>query len=295
MPFALILPLLSAIVYVAGALWLKRAADGGANVWRITCACNWGSTITFLPLLLFPGPPIPWHLWWQPAIVSLLFLLGQILSFLAIRVGDVSVATPVLGVKIILVAFFTTFLIGEPVSGVLWTAAALSSAAIALLNQSGKHASGNIGLTILASGGGAASYALFDVLVQKWSPAWGSQRFLPVMMGIVAVLSLFLWRLRNAPASECPVEGPAYRRPLLAGAACLGVQSLMFISAVAIYGKATAANVLYSSRGLWSVVAVWTIGHWFGNREQQLGARVLRWRVCGAALMLAAIALVFGA
>ena len=131
------------------------------------------------------------------------------------------------------------------------------------------------------------------MLVQKWSPAWGSQRFLPVMMGIVGVLSLFLWPLRNAAPTGRPRHAPAYRRPLLAGAACLGVQSLMFISAVAIYGKATAANVLYSSRGLWSVVAVWTIGHWFGNREQHLGARVLRWRVCGAGLMLAAIVLVF--
>ena len=34
------------------------------------------------------------------------------------------------------------------------------------------------------------------------------------------------------------------------------------------------------------------IGHWFANREQQLGASVLRWRLAGAALMLAAIALV---
>jgi hypothetical protein len=59
-----------------------------------------------------------------------------------------------------------------------------------------------------------------------------------------------------------------------------------------LFHDATAANVLYSSRGLWSVVAVWAIGHWFSNREQHLGAAVLRWRLAGALLMLVAVVLV---
>ena len=50
--------------------------------------------------------------------------------------------------------------------------------------------------------------------------------------------------------------------------------------------------MLYSSRGLWSVLAVWGVGHWFSNREQHLGSRVLVWRLLGAILMMAAIMLV---
>jgi O-antigen ligase len=50
--------------------------------------------------------------------------------------------------------------------------------------------------------------------------------------------------------------------------------------------------VLYSSRGLWSVLAVWLVGHWFANREQHHGARVLVWRFIGAALLMAAILIV---
>jgi len=45
---------------------------------------------------------------------------------------------------------------------------------------------------------------------------------------------------------------------------------------------------------LWSVLAVWWVGHWFRNEEQALGAAVLRSRLAGAGLMLAAIALVMG-
>jgi hypothetical protein len=66
----------------------------------------------------------------------------------------------------------------------------------------------------------------------------------------------------------------------------------MFVMGIVKFGNATATNVLYSSRGLWSVVVVWAVGHWFSNREQQLGASVLRWRLAGALLMITAIALI---
>jgi len=49
--------------------------------------------------------------------------------------------------------------------------------------------------------------------------------------------------------------------------------------------------VVYSARGLWSVVAVWVLGPWFGNRERDRGAAVFRARLAGAALLLGAIVL----
>ena len=66
---------------------------------------------------------------------------------------------------------------------------------------------------------------------------------------------------------------------------------MAFVITVAKFGNATSTNVIYSSRGLWSVVAVWAVGHWFANREQHLGTAVLRWRLAGAVLMMAAIVL----
>jgi hypothetical protein len=67
---------------------------------------------------------------------------------------------------------------------------------------------------------------------------------------------------------------------------------MMFIVAVSLYRQVTSANVLYSSRGLWSVVGVWAVGHWFANREQHLGARVLVWRFIGALMLMIAILIV---
>jgi hypothetical protein len=153
-----------------------------------------------------------------------------------------------------------------------------------------------VGTTIVFAGLGGAAYACFDVLVQKWSPAWGPGRFVPIAMACAAVYSLPLRRFdvrRPGPSVRRagPLD-PPYTPLLFDGATCFAVQGVMFISSVSIYRQVTAANVLYSSRGLWSVVAVWAIGHWFENREQHLGARVLVWRFIGAILLMSAILLV---
>ena len=285
----LLLPLLAALVYVTGALLLRRAAQGGADAWRMAWAANFLSAALFAPLLLFGGTLLPPAQWWKPAVVALLFLLGQVFTFRALQTGDVSVATPVLGVKIILVALLTTVLLRDALTPALWAAAALSSAAVALLNFTRAGAHHHVGRTIVLSGLAAASYALFDVLVQKWSPAWGVGRFLPVMMGFVAAYSLLL---RFAPGTSGRATPRAALPWMLPGALCLAAQGVMFVSAIALYGQATVANVLYSSRGLWSVLAVWLVGHWFGNRERHLGRRILALRLCGATLLTLAVLLV---
>src|SRR5688572_33447250 len=110
MPFHLILPLAAAVVYVAAALFLKRATESGVGVWRLTRACNFVAAIFFAPLWLLGGT-FPSGLWWQPAAVALIFILGQVLTMLALRIGDVSITTPVLGVKVVLVALLTAVLL----------------------------------------------------------------------------------------------------------------------------------------------------------------------------------------
>src|SRR5688500_3407713 len=170
MPFHLILPLAAAVVYVAAALFLKRATESGAGVWQLTRTCNFVAAIFFAPLWLIGGN-LPSGLWWQPAAAAILFILGQVLTVVALRTGDVSITTPVLGVKVVLVALLTAVLLREPLTPGLWTAAFLSSIAIGLLNFSRPRAGGRVGRTILIAGLAAASYALFDVLVQRWSAA----------------------------------------------------------------------------------------------------------------------------
>jgi drug/metabolite transporter (DMT)-like permease len=185
----LLLPLSSALLYVVGALLVKRSAEPGVGVWRTAFVSNLIAAALFQPLLLLGGDWQPLSRWWQPAVVAVFFLLGQVFNFVALTRGDVSLATPVLGVKIILVALFTTLLLAGGIGTKLWLAAGLSTGAIALLNLGGGGRHHHVGRTIVAAALSAASFALFDVLVQKWAPPWGAGRFLPVMLWFVAALA----------------------------------------------------------------------------------------------------------
>ena len=63
----------------------------------------WSCAAVFPVLTLFGGTLQPWTLWWQPAVIGLLFLAGQLFTILAIARGDVSIAAPVLGIKVLIV------------------------------------------------------------------------------------------------------------------------------------------------------------------------------------------------
>jgi drug/metabolite transporter (DMT)-like permease len=288
MPLHLILPLAAGVVYVVAALFLKRAGEAGASVWRTTRICNLFAALFFAPLWWLGGNMPGMSSWWQPAVVASIFLLGQILTVLALRTGDVSITTPVLGLKVVLVATFTAVLLRESLSIWLWSAAILSSTGVALM-QFGMPRSGNrVGANILLAGFAAAAYALFDVLVQKYAATWSAGRFLPMLMGFAALYSLpFGWQ-RQATESASSKRVTVW---VFAGAACLALQAVMFVSAIAIYRQAAMSNVLYSSRGLWSVLLVWMAGHWFENKERQHGSHVLAWRLVASALLMVAIVL----
>ncbi|MEM7386371.1 MAG: DMT family transporter [Verrucomicrobiota bacterium] len=285
----LLFPLLSSLLYVAGILFIKRCSDFQVGIWRTTFIANTLTAVLFSFLLFLDGSLPPGQQLWKPFITALLFIAGQILSFVAVEKGDVSVATPVMGIKILLVAFFSVLLLAESVSLRLWVAAFLATAGIVFLHLGPSQTSHPIGRTVLISVLAALAFAIFDVLVQKWSPQFGPGGFLPVMMWIVAALSIGFIPLFKKPLNT--ISRAAWT-PLFWGSLFIGLQAIVLITTLAVYGDATAVNVVYSLRGLWSLAAVWFIGHWFKNREKQQGAAVFRFRLIGALLLSTAVILV---
>ena len=282
------LSLLAAFLYAAGALVIKRSAELGVGVWRTAFVANLLCALLFLPLLALGGE-IHTGLWWQPMVTGACFVAGQWLTFIAFERGDVSVATPVLGIKILLVAVLVTAIGGERLPPRIWAAAGLATLGIALLNR--RPAVGvphDIGRTVLTAGAAATVFAVFDVLVQVWSPHWGTGRFLPLTLGCAALLSFALVPRFRAPLSA--INRPAWPW-LVGGALLIGLQSVIFVSTIARWGQVAVSNVAYSSRGLWSIVLVWFASRWLGGRERIEG-RLLVWRLAGATLMISAVALV---
>ena len=283
-------PLIAALLYAFAALVLKRSSQLGVGLWRTTFVANAIVAALFSLLWLLGGAPVRTEELWQPGLIALCLFAGQISQVLALEKGDVSVAVPVFGLKVIMVAFFTPILTGDSVSAKLWMAALLSVLGITLLNRKDAAQSArNLSITLLAGGLGSICFAVFDVLVQKWGPAWGAGHLLPCVFWINALLSLGLIPFFSAPLRAVSKQAWPW---LVGGSTLLGTQSIIFVSTLAVFGKATSANIIYSSRGLLSVAMVWMIGHWFANQEQHLGPKVMRWRLAGALMMMSAIVLV---
>lgn len=293
MPFPahLLIPLGGALLYVLGALALKRAAELGVGVWRTAFVSNWAMFAIFVPWWFVGGGQLrPATAYWQPAVVALLFLGGQMFTFLALSRGDVTVTTPVMGCKVILVALFSSVLHAGVVPFKWWIGAGASTLAILLLQVGHRQAQRrNVGPTVALASISAASYSLNDVLLQKWVPAWGTGSFLPPTFLCVGLYSLVFMPCFHE--SLRAMRGEAWRWVGL-GAALMAVTNAGVVLTLGIWGGATAVNIVFSIRGLFSVVLVWTVGHWFASGERQLEARVLRSRLAGAACMIGAIALV---
>ena len=286
----LVLPLLAAVLFTSSALFLKRSSELGAGLWRTAFVSNFINALLFCALLGMDAPPIRWELLWQPFCIAVCLFSGLMSQFVSFEKGDVSITVPVLGLKVVGVALLVPFFTEDRVDARAWCAAVLSVAGIALLNR--KHrgsASRNVGVTVFTAGLTAAIFAVFDVLVQRWGPVWGAGRLLPIVYAFNALFSLALIPRFHAPLSALPAQTLKW---LIPGSLLLGAQSIVFVGTLAIYGKAAVVNVIYSSRGLLSVAAVWLAGHWFRNTERDLGPRVLLWRLGGALLMLSAIILV---
>lgn len=291
---SILLPLASSVGYVAAVLLVKRASAHGVGLWRTAFVSNLAMGLFFAPLWLLGGRSVEWATVGQAALCATLFFAGQIFTFMALA-GDVSLATPVLGLKIIFVAAASSVLVAETVRPVWWIAAVLGTLAVALLQTPPRGASSPAGgqhprRTVLYAALAALVFAVCDTLVQRFTPGWGPGHFLPLLFGLVAVFSFALIPAFSAPLRQLPSAAWAWLAP---GSALLALQAASMAWTLGTHGRATAANILYSTRGLWSVLAIAVLGTWLGTAgEEKLAPAVLRRRLLGAGLMFTAVALV---
>ena len=302
-PVALILPLGAGFGYACGAVAIKRALSAGASGAWVNLLCNVVMAVFFQGLWLLSGQPITLSLLLPPILCGLLFFLGQIFTFKAIETGDVSVATPLLGAKVLLVAVFSFFLIGKSLPHAIWVASLMASLGIALISYSpgGNHAP--LLEAIAWSLAAAAVFALTDVLVQRWVPTVGYSRFAPLMFGSLGLFSVVYIPslIKSISCGRVSLDSPFVRISLssmpwlLGGALLLAVQALAMYSAIGLFGSATMTNILYGSRCLWSVLLVWALGSIAGDSSppQHRGSIMIR-RLIGAMLLFGAMTLVLG-
>ena len=285
----LVLPLIAAVMYSFSAVCFKRAASEGAGAARSSFVSNLMMCLLFLPMLWMGEGSPDWSLIHRPIIVGLLFFCGQIFTFIAIRTGDVSLVTPLLGTKVIMVAVFAWLINRTPLGPGMWVAAVLTWIAVVMLGLSDMKPGQRFSLASLNALVSALFFSLCDSFFQEWADDLGPPRFIGTSFLAVGVASFLLIPTFREPLRS--LTRPAWKWVAIGGVFA-SLQALFMATAIGFFKDATGVNVVYSSRGLWALAVVWFVGHWFGNVEKrETPRRAMIWRLGGTILTTIAILL----
>ena len=232
----------------------------------------------------------PPTLLWQPAVIATLYVCGQVFILSALKCGDVSVVTPVAGIKVLMVAGLLSLFSVRPPSATVWLAALLATLGIVLINfampRGGRK---SVLIAVVLAISAALSFALFDVCLQAWSNNWGIGRLPPIMYWMVGLFSLALVPWFDKPSS---LRAKPWKS-LLIGSLFVALQATCLVYSLSVYQDAARINVVYSLRGLWGVgfawCAAWVFADWFGGQESELSSRTMVSRLCGASLLVIAV------
>jgi drug/metabolite transporter (DMT)-like permease len=254
-------------------------------------------------LLLRPTTPDvqPADLSWAvttTVFVALFYLTGNTLLFFALRRTEASRIAPLLGMKVVLLALATQFVLGETLVAQQWLAVVLASAAAWMLGSSGGRLPAT---TLLLAVGSCAGFVCSDLFIDQMWPAWlpadvagdEANEIQRVRASITGMALVYVW-CGTLAVALLPLAKPwkvEYWRGSASYAASWMTAMICLFSAFALVGIVL-GNILQSTRGLMSIligVAVVKLGH--HHIESHAPLKVVIQRGIAAALMVGAIAL----
>lgn len=294
--YHLLFPFAASILFACGLVVLKRATLEGASPWTVSLVANLWAAFLFSGFWFTESTTVDSRLLWQPALVAFFYICGQMGTFFAITHGDVSIAAPLFGIKVLLVAILVTVVAGQNLSLAIWFAAVLATVGIAMVQWTSSGKRMRVGATVISAMAASTSFSIFDVLIQRFcaspSAAWTTGRFVPIMFWFVAIYSsVFLLGFQR---DKFAVR--AVRRSLLTGGFLIAMQAICVVFALSAFGDAARVNVVYSMRGIWGVLLAWAVALIWGGSEAGLTRKTMFFRLAGAMLITVSvvIAILFG-
>jgi len=281
------LPLIGAALHPVLGWCIQQAGSRGGSLTVTVAIANLVTTGIFFGYL---EPSGGWQFsgkdWWAIG-NGVFFFLGQWFAIQSVKTGDLAVHSSALGIKVLIVGFFSILVGLEPGSWSLVSGAILATLAVFFV--SGGSAEGwrkhrvTVGLTLMA----CLFYGLNDFLTAWQSREIGKERWLSLMMVTGALISLALLLQRRKEVMVV-LKSPVILSFVLAAAVLLGVQALVVNLAFSTYAQPTLSNVVFSTRGLLAVLFLYLIG-------KRSDPRFVGKQSFGAILMMIALAIVLGA
>lgn len=286
---AYLLPLTSAILYTFATVFTKRAILDGAGLLRTFYITNLlAALVQFIPIAFVDTPMPGMELLKIPIFCGFLYFIGQLALFVSMRIGDVTVQIPMLGIKVVFVALFLVWITGVELQTKIMVASFITTAAVFIMGMSSVKFSRKMLYTIVLVLIANAAFAFSDCLIQINMSKVGTLWFMFFMYNTTMLFSFFVIPFFRAPLRAIP---KAAWKWTLAGAAIMSLQAFILVFAMGWFKIAAAANIIYATRGVWSIVIIWFAGKFIGNDERSIGANMMLKRLAGASLMLIAVAI----
>ncbi len=288
-----VFPFLAALLYSLSVLLAKFASNVGRMApTSVLFLNNLAIWLVYLPFMFSPSFRADWDAVWKSLAIGVFFSTGNYATFLCAYKGELSLMTPVMGVKILFVLLFSRLLIGGELPGEIFASGVICCVAVFLLGASpgaGGNDAGKVKATYALAMCACASYAVVDVLFQKFSDAENPMVLLCISNFVPLLSSLpFLRRFaRDLRGMEArPIVAGCLSALLMAGEAT----SLV----VAITGGVGAAlcNIFYNTRSLFSIALVFVLGIFYPQLRELRPSSAAR-RVVASFMILAAVAMVF--
>ncbi len=282
------LPLCAAMLYAFSAICTKRALESGAGIARTFFITNLFTVLFSYILLLALRPAAPALSEIMPSLIcGVLFFVGQAMIFCSIRLGDVSIQVPLLGMKVIFVSVLVVIFTKTEASNRLIIASLITMLGVACLGFSHvkftRQALYTIFFVIFANLSFASSDCLMQLKMSDINPFW----FMAIMYSVTMLLSLGIIPFFKAPLRTIPKESLPW---FLMGSSVMALQGFPLVIAIGIYKLAAQANIIYSTRGLWSIILVGFAGKLLGLKESAVSKRLMLQRLAGSLLLLIAVA-----
>ena len=283
------------ISYFCTRLFVIRRDQGVIRLLVLGHLLMGAASALLLPLVWPERMPPVGAFFWPLMGAAGLYLLGQAGFFFALRYIDASRVSPMLGLKIVILAAITVVILDHPLSPLKWAGVVLSVAAAFVLNYSGRSLSWRVLGGVLFA---CVMYSLSDLSVRRLVDAVRLVDGCPAELGLVraSLVSVFmtyvLCGLVSLPllrwAGPKALGDLKYALPF--AASWLGAMIFLF----ACFGSigVVFGNVIQSTRGLMTVLmgaGIAALG--MVHLEGRTTRAVLLRRLGAAAMMSGAIIL----
>lgn len=289
--FGLLAATCQSLCYVFSRVFVTRGGNTSLGLFALSHAIMGVFAVALLPFCWSEQVYEVRAYVWPLAGSVVFYLLGQVCLFQAVKLTDASRVSPLLGLKILVLALITVLAFDKPLTHLQWIGVVLSIAAAAGLNWSG---GGRIPLNASAAILGACVfYSLSDLSIVSLTKVLSAEGgFRGILLGtalaysFAGVVGLALVGINGAEHRQ----GKQWREALPVAATWFLAMVFLFVCFRML--DAVFGNIVQSMRGPLSILigaAIAYAGH--AHLEQKVGVWTFVRRLGAAVLMCAAIAI----